>query len=423
MEGAWFGPAPHRGRMLRQGSVLAIIQAGGEGSRLDVLTRERAKPALAYGGSHRLIDFALSAMVHAELDDVWVSVQYQVESIDEYLSGGRPWSLDRNRGGFRRMVPQTGTGTPTEEGFASGNADLMLKLQSAVRHHGAEHLVVVSADHVFNCDLWPIIEEHAAAGRAATLVTTEVPKVDARANVVVLADRDGRVSGLEVKPSRPSSGTIATEIFLYQTEALANALSQLRAELDDQEDGDDSGLGDFGDHLLPRLIETGDVFAVPLAGYWRDLGQPANYLEAHRDLVAGKVDVFDHPERPIISHWPDLPAARVRSSAAASASVLAAGCDVAGEVDGSVLGPGVVVEAGAVVRDSVLGEGTVVRAGAIVQTAIVDTSCEVLRGGRVGAPPRRRRAHDDEIVVVGRGCRISGIVNAGARLEPGTTAD
>ncbi|MEI2713269.1 MAG: sugar phosphate nucleotidyltransferase [Nocardioides sp.] len=114
--------------MLRQGSVLAIIQAGGEGSRLDVLTRERAKPALAYGGSHRLIDFALSAMVHAELDDVWVSVQYQVESIDEYLSGGRPWSLDRNRGGFRRMVPQTGTGTPTEEGFASGNADLMLKL-------------------------------------------------------------------------------------------------------------------------------------------------------------------------------------------------------------------------------------------------------------------------------------------------------
>ena len=147
---------------MRRGEVLAIVQAGGQGSRMDVLTRERAKPALPFGGVHRLVDFALSSLVHSELVDVWVSVQYQVASIDDYLAGGRPWSLDRNRGGFRRMVPQTGTGPTSEEGFASGNADLLLKLQADIAVQGAEHVIVCSADHVFNMDL-------AAGPRAARL--------------------------------------------------------------------------------------------------------------------------------------------------------------------------------------------------------------------------------------------------------------
>src|SRR4051795_12753103 len=128
--------------MVRRGEVLALVQAGGQGSRMDVLTRERAKPVLPYGGTHRLVDFPLSCLVNSGLVDVWVSVEYQVASIDDYLSGGRPWSLDRNRGGFRRMVPQTGSGTATEDGFASGNADLLLKLRGDLAHHGAEHVVV-----------------------------------------------------------------------------------------------------------------------------------------------------------------------------------------------------------------------------------------------------------------------------------------
>src|SRR3954464_15390367 len=153
--------------MVRRGEVLALVQAGGQGSRMDVLTRERAKPVLPYGGTHRLVDFPLSCLVNSGLVDVWVSVEYQVASIDDYLSGGRPWSLDRNRGGFRRMVPQTGSGTATEEGFASGNADLLLKLQADLAAQGAEHVVVTSADHVFNMDLRPVIEEHVSRGSTA----------------------------------------------------------------------------------------------------------------------------------------------------------------------------------------------------------------------------------------------------------------
>ena len=407
---------------MRRGEVLAVVQAGGQGTRMDVLTRERAKPALPFGGVHRLVDFALSSLLHSELDDVWVSVQYQVASIDDYLAGGRPWSLDRNRGGFRRMVPQTGTGPATEEGFASGNADLLLKLRGDLAHHGAEHVVVSSADHVFNMDLQPVIEDHITRGSTATLVTAEVTKAEASDNVAVHTGRGGVVTDLEVKVSRPSTGTVATEIFVYRVEALLDALTTLRAELDDATDDEDSGLGDFGEHLLPRLIQTGTVHAVPIDGYWRDLGQPHAYLQGHRDLLAGKIDVFGHPDRPVVSHWPDRPAARVRPSARLTDSLLSPGCDVAGEVSGSVLGPGVVVEKGARVTDCVVFDDVVIRTGAVVQTAVVDESCELRRTARVGAVPAARLARDEDIVLVGRGSVVESPVPAGARLEPGTTA-
>ncbi len=404
--------------------MLCVVQAGGQGTRMDVLTRERAKPALPYGGVHRLIDFTLSSLVHSDLTDVWVSVQYQVGSIDDYLSGGRPWSLDRNRGGFRRMVPQTGTGPATEEGFAHGNADLLLRMRSDLEEFAAPHVLVSSADHVFSMDLAPVVDEHIASGRVATVLTTEVTKKEASDNVVVLTGPGGRVTDVQVKPSRPGSGTIATEIFVYRTDALITALDELRATLSAAADGaadGDSGLGDFGEHLLPRLIESGDVRAVPLEGYWRDLGQPGQYLQAHRDLLAGKVDVFDHVDRPVISHWPDRPAARVRGGNVVD-SLLSPGCVVAGEVVNSVLGPGVVVEKGARVEDSVLFEDVVVERGAEVRTSVLDEHSRVRRGALVGDAPTRRVAHDDDLVLVGMGSVLGrGHIPAGSRLEPGTT--
>ncbi|WP_322919563.1 glucose-1-phosphate adenylyltransferase family protein [Nocardioides renjunii] len=405
--------------MSRRGEVLALVQAGGQGSRMDVLTRERAKPALPFGGVHRLIDFALSGLVHADLSDVWVSLEYQVTSIDDYLSGGRPWSLDRNRGGFRRIVPQTGTGPATESGFAHGNGDLLLRMSADIESFGARTLAVCSADHVFNMDLAPVIEEHVASGRVATVLTSEVAKRDASDNVVVLADADGTITGVEHKPARPSGGTVATEIFLYDTEVLLGVLQDLRRELSGDEDGD-SGIGDFGEHLLPRLVETGRARAVPLTGYWRDVGQPSLYLQSHRDLLAGRVDVFDHPGRPVISHWPDRPAARVRASGECRDSVVSPGADVGGLVVGSVLGPGVVVEKGAEVHDSVVMEDCVIRAGAVVRTAILDERCEVVRRTTVGSESSRRRARDEDLVLVGRDSRVDLDIAAGARLEPGS---
>jgi len=361
---------------------------------MDVLTRERAKPALPYGGVHRLIDFTLSSFVHAGLSDVWVSVEYQVASIDEYLSGGRPWDLDSSRGGFRRMVPQTGSGPATEDKFAHGNGDLLLRMARDLEAFGAPTLVVSSADHVFGADLAPVIEEHVASGLAATVLTAEVTKREASYNVTVRQDQNGLVTGVEEKPARPSTGTVATEIFVYSTEALLQTLRALRGELSGDAEGDDSGIGDFADHLLPRLVEERQVRAVPIAGYWRDLGRPGAYLQGHRDLLAGKVDVFD-PERPIISKWPDRTAARLRSGALVENSLLSPGCDVAGEVVDSVLGPGVVVEAGARVEGCVLLDDVHIARRARVCTSVVDERTRVGRDATVGSLPSSRLAKYD----------------------------
>ena len=402
--------------------VLALVQAGGSGGRMDVLTRERAKPALPFGGVHRLIDFTLTALVHAGVRDVWVSLEYQVASIDEYLSGGRPWDLDSSRGGFRRVVPQTGSGPATEDKFAHGNGDLLLRLARDIEAHGAETILVSSADHVFATDLGPVIDGHLESGVAATVVTSEVTRRDAAQNVVVTTGRRGIVTAVDEKPSRPSTGTVATEIFVYQTEPLLETLRSLRAELSADAEGDDSGIGDFGEHLLPRLVADRQVRAVPLDGYWRDLGRPGSYLQGHRDLLRGKAQIH-YPDRPILSKWPDRPAGRVRAGARVEDSTLAPGCDVAGTVVGSVLGPGVVVEAGAHVEDSVLFEDVVVRKGARVVTAVIDDHCEIGLRARVGAEPRGRIAKDDDVALVGMDSRVGrdAEIPAGARLEPGTT--
>ena len=253
---------------MRRGEVLALVQAGGQGSRMDVLTRERAKPVLPYGGTHRLIDFVLSSLANSGLVDIWVSVEYQVASIDDYLSGGRPWSLDRNRGGFRRMVPQSGSGPATEDEFAHGNADLLLRMSRDLMHFGAETLVVApvpttssrptsgrsSSEHVrvrrAPPPRWP-----PRSPRRAASGQRRHAQADARKGP------GDRGPGQAVAARRPARSP--TEIFVYRTEALLEALFELRRDLraeagaaaGDGDGGADSGLGDFGEHLLPRLVE------------------------------------------------------------------------------------------------------------------------------------------------------------------------
>ena len=397
---------------------------------MDVLTRERAKPALPFGGVHRLVDFPLSTFVHADVRDVWVSVEYQVASIDEYLSGGRPWDLDSSRGGFRRMVPQTGSGPATEDKFAHGNGDLLLRLARDIEAHGATTLVVSSSDHVFAADLDPVIADHRASGLAATVLTAEVSAAEASANVTVL-QQDGLVTELEEKPDEPRTGTVLTEVFVYEVQPLLAVLRELRSELSAEADGDDSGIGDFGDHLLPRLVERQQVRAVPLAGYWRDLGRPSAYLQGHRDLLAGRIDALTVPGRPVISNWQDRTAARVRRGAVVEDSLVSPGCDVAGEVVRSVLGPGVVVEAGARVTDCVIFEDVVVRRGATVTTSLVDERCVIGEGATVGGSPEEqddeawsRTPDDGAITMLGLECTVGAGASlaAGSRLEPGTTA-
>lgn len=400
--------------------VLAIVQAGGKGSRMGVLTAQRAKPALPFGGTHQLIDFAMSNLANSRIDDVWVSVQYLAGSLDAHLQHGRPWDLDRNVGGFRRVVPEEADAARAG-GFAAGNADDLFRIRGEIEAEEADVIVVLSADQVLALDLRPLIAAHLDKDADCTIVTTEVPITEASNKAVVTTNATGRVTRVDEKPEDPDHGTIAAEIFVYRKSALMDALTaaEERTRPGDA-DEDETGLGDFAEHLLPTIIATGTVLTYPLEGYWKDMGRPETYLAAHRDLVRGKVRIFNDRSWPMRTLATNRGAGRVRAGGVVEESVISPGCDVAGTVRGSTLGPGVTVRAGALVEDSVIFENCVIERDAVVRTSILDEGVTVRSGAEVGATPAATKARDADIAVVGRGCVVRGSVAAGEQIAPGS---
>jgi glucose-1-phosphate adenylyltransferase len=399
---------PHRPR------TLALILAGGKGSRLGPLTQRRAKPALPFAGVYRLIDFPLTNCVHSRLSDVWVVEQFQPHALNEHLLNGRPWDLDRNQGGLRIMPPFTGA---HGEGFAEGNADALWRHRELIAEFGADELVVLSADHVERVDLRDVLDAHRDARAAVTMVTTMMPRAEAsRFGVAVVGDA-GRVREFAYKPDDPpgadDTSTVATEVFVYDTRRLLATLDELHDAVARQ-DGDAAHLGDFGHHLLPALVAEGGAHAVAHEGYWRDVGTVDSYWQGHMDLLGERP-----PLRLDDAAWPVRTAGVVRMPAHLAAgsrvdeTLVAPGARVAGTVVCSVLGPGVVVEAGATVRHSVLLHDVVVRRGARVERAVLDDAVEIGADAAVGA------AGDGALAVLGRGVRVA----PGEQVAPGTQRD
>jgi glucose-1-phosphate adenylyltransferase len=404
--------------------VLAIIQAGGAGGRMDVLTRERAKPALPFLGVFQLVDLPLSNLTHSGVSEVWLSVQFQGGTLEEQVANGRPWDLDRSRGGLRLLMPEEGTGSLDEDGFAKGNADELFRIRDEIASFAPDVVLVMSADHVYRLDYAEVVEAHRRTGAECTVVTTEVPIQDASHHATVETDDEGLVTGFDYKPEEPTTGTIATEVFAYDPTVLVQVLEELHRELGADSDAGDSGLEDFGDHLLPRLVERGRTHAHALDGYWRDLGQPHLYLRAHQDFLTDDQDVLGHADWPILTRQPQRAPARLLDGADVVDSMVSPGATVAGVVRRSVLGPGVVVEAGAEVHDSVVFRDSVVRRGAQVHWSIVDTHVEIGPDARVGEAGVAGTDDPDVVTLVGRGSTVGDGVSlaAGSRLEPGSSA-
>jgi glucose-1-phosphate adenylyltransferase len=345
--------------------TLAIVLAGGAGSRMGPLTEHRAKPALPFAGLYRLIDFPLSNCANSGITDVWVLQQFQPHSLEDHLANGRPWDLDRSFGGLLLLQPFTGG---EEEGFAEGNADALWRHHRLIAEFGADVVLVLSADAVYTLDYRDVIDSHLANDADVTMVTTEVDE-DAGRFGVVTADDHGRVTSFEYKPDAPQSNVVTTEVFAYRPAALMETLESLAEG--------DGALEDFGDALLPRLVDAGRAYAFPLEGYWRDVGTPESYWRAHQDLLDGAGLDLDDLDWRIMTRAGHRPPALVEAGATVERSLLSPACRVAGRVVRSVLSPGVVVEAGAVVEGSVILHDAVIRAGARVERAIVDAGVHV----------------------------------------------
>ncbi len=382
--------------------ILVLVLAGGAGGRLELLTEQRAKPAVPFAGVYRLIDFPLSNCQHSGISDVWVSVQFHPTSLADHLANGRPWDLDRTTGGIMTLPRFQGT---VRGGWNTVTADSLWRHADLVREFAPDALVVVSSDAVYKLDYREVVDAHLSSGAEVTMVTTEVAADDASRYGIVQVGEGGRVRDYAYKPEQPATTTATNEVFVFTPTPTLDRLEALNQDVGEE------GLEDLGSHLLPAQTGDGGARAHPLQGYWRDVGTVQAYWQAHRDFLSEEPPLdLDEPGWPVHTRGGRHSAARLLRGSVVEDSLVSGGTRVAGQVSGSVLSPGVVVEAGATVVDSVLLPGVRVRAGATVTRAVLDDRVVVGEGAVVGGA--------GEIALVGRQARVDdgAKVAAGARL-------
>lgn len=362
-------PFPHT----QQPPTVALVLAGGRGSRLSPLTDHRSKPAIPFAGIYRMIDVALSNLAHSGLRHVWVVEQYQPFTLNQHLAGGRPWDLDGTRDGLRILPPVEGHAV---DGFASGNGHALYQQVPLLESVGAKNVIVMSADHLYRLDLRSVLSQHVELGSDLTIVTTEIDEDVSRYGVVRTDSQ--KVTAYDYKPNNPASQKVATEIFIFSVAALRDSLDNLLKGVD-RADTEAVGetLGDYGETLIPHLVQHGTVHEFLMEGYWKDVGTVDAYYRAHMDLLEGKGLQLDAPGWAIIPHPDPYAPAYISPTAQVQGSLVAHGARVHGRVEHSAIGPGVTVEAGAVVERSVIMGDALIPAGAHLRAVIVDVGARV----------------------------------------------
>ena len=357
----------------------AVILAGGEGSRLGILTAKRTKPAVPFGGKYRIIDFTLSNCVNSGIFDVMVVAQYRPHSLIEHIGAGGPWDLNRDfTGGVRIYSPYKARGASD---WYLGTADSVQQNFRFVKANFPDLALILSGDTIYEMNYDAMIAFHQDHSAALTMATYRVPISEASRFGIVSIEQDYRITSFVEKPRRPASDLINMGVYVFNIETLDKALWE------DHQRPDSSH--DFGKDILPRLINKGErVFGYPYSGYWVDVGTVDYYWQAHMDLLAEKPSI-DLNDRSWIIHTrtEERPPVRFARGAEVIDSLITDGCMIASgaRVERSVLSPGVRINSGAVVRESIILTDTVVESNAVVEQAIIDKRARVGEGARIGA--------------------------------------
>ena len=397
----------------------AFILAGGLGSRLCLLSEKRAKPAVPFGGKYRIVDFSISNCVNSGIYDIGVLSQYRPTSLNQHIGAGRPWDLDRSRGGIQILQPALVEGTGD---WYQGTADAIYRNLVHLRRRRIEQVLVLSGDHVYTMDYNVMYAIHAAHGAAATVAVTEVPAESVSSFGILEADRTGQIVGFKEKPRSSTSRLASMGVYLFDRDSLIRWLVEDAALPNSQHD--------FGKDILPRLVARGErVFAYRFNAYWQDVGTLDSYYQSNLDFVSPQppIDLAD-PDWIIHTQSADRPPVRIEHGASVSRSIVANGCVVRGRVEHSVLFPGVSVEKDAVVRDSIVMHDTRVGRSAILDRAILDKSVEVGAGAVVGQGDSTvsNRACPEHLasglVVVGKGASLPEGVRIGRNVRIGALA-
>ncbi|KUN82545.1 glucose-1-phosphate adenylyltransferase [Streptomyces bungoensis] len=388
-------------------SVLGIVLAGGEGKRLMPLTADRAKPAVTFGGTYRLVDFVLSNLVNADVLRICVLTQYKSHSLDRHIT--TTWRMSSLLGNYVTPVPAQQRLGPR---WYLGSADAILQSLNLVYDEQPEYVAVFGADHVYRMDPRQMLRRHIEGGAGVTVAGIRVPRAESSSFGVITPGSDGRtVERFLEKPADPPGLADDPECvfasmgnYIFTTKALVEALQR------DAEDG--QSVHDMGGSILPQLTARGEAQLYDFSdnhvpgettrdqGYWRDVGTLDAYYEAHMDLIAER-PAFNLYNRqwPIYTHSYQLSPARFNAGGIASESIISAGCLIRGQVTRSVLSPGVRVDPGAVVQGSVLHDNVHIGRGAVVRGAVLDKNVEVPPGATIGVNPER----DAELYTVSKG--------------------
>jgi glucose-1-phosphate adenylyltransferase len=353
--------------------TMAVILAGGEGERLSILSGVRAKPAVPFGGKYRIIDFTLSNCVNSEIDNVVVLTQYNPRSLNDHIGLGRPWDLDRNRGGIKMLQPYIARGRVAE--WYRGTADAVWQNFNVIEHDAGDTLLVLAGDHIYKMDYQPFIAAHRRHRADVTIAVRRVPLAEASRMGILALDDNDRITEWQEKPKQPKSDLASMGVYVFSKKALRRWL------------GDDRD--DFGRHVIPAMLDGGArVYGYRFDGYWQDVGTVQSYWEANLALLRddAELDLYDQ-DWVIHTKSEERAPAKVGPTAQVHQSLISHGCMINGTVVNSVLSPGVRVDVGAVVRDSIVMFDGVIRSGAVVDRSILDKEVVVGQGAIVGDGP------------------------------------
>lgn len=378
---------------------VAMLLAGGQGSRLYALTHDMAKPAVPYGGKYRIIDFPLSNCVNSGIDTVGVLTQYQPLVLNDYIGNGQPWDLDKQYGGAHCLPPyQTALGAE----WYKGTANAIYQNIAFVERYAPEYVIILSGDHIYKMDYNKMLDFHKAKNADATIAVLDVPKEEASRFGIMITDDDDNIVDFEEKPKNPRSTLASMGIYIF-------TWSKLKQYLIDNENNPEEDK-DFGKAIIPNMLKANEkMVAYTFDGYWKDVGTLDSLWEANMDLLNPNIpiDLYD-PDWKMYSRNPIMPPQYIGADAAIENSMVTDGCSVNGTVDFSILFEGVTVESGATVTDSIIMPGSVIKSGAIVEYAIVGENCVVESGAQIGARPETIENRDDwGIAVVGHNITIS----------------
>ena len=364
--------------MVKKTECLAMLLAGGQGSRLGILTKNIAKPAVPYGGKYRIIDFPLSNCINSGIETVGVLTQYQPLELNDYIGNGSPWDLDRSYGGVHILSPyQQIKGTE----WYKGTANAIYQNIHFIDRYNPEYVAVLSGDHIYKMDYNKMLEYHKAKDAACTIAMLEVPWEEASRFGLMFVNEDGSISEFEEKPKNPKSNKASMGVYIF-------TWSKLRQYLIDDENNPDSG-NDFGHDVIPAMHNNGErMFAYKFEGYWKDVGTIDSLWEANLDLLNPKVDLdLSDDSWKIYSRNPIAPPHFISDKASVENAMIGEGCCIDGAVDYSILFSNVTVEEGAKVRYSIIMPGTTIKSGATVEYAIVAENAVIDEGAHVGESP------------------------------------